>query len=120
MEIKLLERLNTVILVQSQFYTYKCDGTKTINVNFDDFLKIVTEMCNLSVNVSDEIQAIVFLNLLPKSYDQLNHTLKYGKNFITLEEVTASAKSKQLEQSENSKLDNASETVIYTSDRVGV
>ena len=43
------------IFVQSQFYTFKCDGSKTIDINVDEFLKIVTEMSSLNVNVTDEI-----------------------------------------------------------------
>lgn len=73
---------------------FKCDGSKTIDINVDDFLKIVTEMSSLNVNVTDEIQAIVFLSSLPGSYDQLKHTLKYGKDSITLEEVISAARSK--------------------------
>lgn len=91
------------ISVQSQFYTVKCDGSKTIDVNVDEFLKIVTEMSSLNVNVTDEIQAIVFLSSLPGSYDQLKHTLKYGKESITLEEVISAARSKQREINENSR-----------------
>ena len=67
------------IFVQSQFYTFKRDGSKTIEVNVYDFLKIVAEISSMNVSVTDEIQAIVFLNSLPMSYDQLKHTLKYSK-----------------------------------------
>lgn len=35
------------------------------------FSKIVIEMDNLNVSVSEEIQAIVFLSSLPANYDQL-------------------------------------------------
>lgn len=69
------------IFVQSLFYTFKCDSSKSIDINVDDFLKIVAEMGSLSVNVTDEIQAIVFLSSLPSSYDQLKHTLKVWQGF---------------------------------------
>lgn len=103
--------------MKSQFYTFKCDGSKTIDVNVDEFLKIVTEMSSLSVNVTDEIQAIVFLSSLPASYDQLKHTLKYGKDSITLEEVISAARSKQREINESSRGDKGSATTLYTNDR---
>lgn len=105
------------IFVQSQFYTFKCDSTKTIEVNSDEFLKIVAEMSSLNVSVTDEIQAIVFLNSLPMSYDQLKHTLKYGKDSLTLEEVCSAARSKQREVKELSKTEKGSSTVLYTEDR---
>ena len=55
------------IFVQSLFYTFKCDSSKTIDINVDEFLKIVAEMGSLNVSVTDEIQAIVFLSSLPTS-----------------------------------------------------
>lgn len=39
-------------------------------------------MSTLNVNVTDEIQAIMFLNSLPSSFDHLKHTLKYGKTSL--------------------------------------
>ncbi|CAA7015799.1 unnamed protein product [Microthlaspi erraticum] len=53
------------IFVQSQFYTFKCNSAKTIDINVDEFLKIVAKMNSLNVNVSNEIKAIFFLNSLP-------------------------------------------------------
>lgn len=91
------------IFVQSHFYTFKRDGSKTIEVNVDDFLKIVAEMSRMNISVTDEIQAIVFLNSLPMSYDQLKHTLKYGKESLILEEVCSAERSKQREVQEMSK-----------------
>lgn len=105
------------IFVQSQFYTFKCDGSKTIEVNVDEFLKIVAEMSSLNVSVTDEIQAIMFLNSLPMSYDQLKHTLKYGKESLTLKEVCSAARSKQREVKEMSKAEKGSATILYTDDR---
>ena len=105
------------IFVQSQFSTFKCDSSKTIEVNSDEFLKIVAEMSSLDVSVTDEIQAIVFLNSLPMSYDQLKHTLKYGKDSLTLEEVCSAARSRQREVKEISKTEKKSSTILYTDDR---
>lgn len=54
--------------LQFLFYTFKFDSAKSIDINVDDFLKIVVEMGSLSVSVTDEIQAIVFLSSLPTRY----------------------------------------------------
>ncbi|CAA7029216.1 unnamed protein product [Microthlaspi erraticum] len=102
------------IFLQSQFYTFKCDASKATDVNVDDFLKIVAEMGSLDVNVSDEIQAIVFLNALPASFDQLKHTLKYGKESLCLEEVISASRSREREISESNK---GAATVLYTNER---
>lgn len=105
------------IFVQSLFYTFKCDSSKTIDINVDEFLKIVAEMGSLSVSVTDEIHAIVFLSSLPASYDQLKHTLKYGKDSLTLEEVISAARSKQREIQDSGRSEKGTATVLYSSDR---
>ena len=94
-----------------------CDSSKTIDINVDEFLKIVAEMGSLSVSVTDEIQAIVFLSSLPTSYDQLKHTLKYGKDSLTLEEVISAARSKQRELQDTDRSEKGSATVLYSSGR---
>ena len=86
-------------------------------MNDDNFLKIVAEMSSLNVSVTDEIQTIVFLNSLPMSYDELKHTLKYGKESLTLEEVCSAARSKQREVKEMSKSEKGADAALYTDDR---
>ena len=105
------------IFVQSLFYTFKCDSAKCIDINVDDFLKIVAEMGSLSVSVTGEIQAIFFLSSLPASYDQLKHTLKYGKDSLTLEEVISAARSKQREIQDSGRSEKGTTTVLYSSER---
>lgn len=57
------------------------------------FLRLVDDLESLSISVSDEDQAVQVLSSLPKQYDSLVHTLKYGngKETLTLQEVTSSA-----------------------------
>lgn len=105
------------IFVQSLFYTFKCDSSKSIDINVDDFLKIVAEMGSLNVSVTDEIQAIVFLSSLPTIYDQLKHTLKYGKDSLTLEEVISAARSKQREIQDSGRNEKGTASVLYSSER---
>lgn len=44
--------------------------------------------------VSEEIQAILLLNSLPSRFNSFKETLKYGKDTLSLEEVTSVAKSR--------------------------
>ena len=45
----------------------------------------------------DEDQAIVLLMSLPKQFDQLKETLKYGKITLALDEINGAIRSKNLE-----------------------
>lgn len=65
--------------------------------NIDEFLKIIGDLSNLSIEVPEEVQAILLLNSLPSRYDQLKETLKYGRDVIKVDEVASSARSEEKE-----------------------
>ncbi|PON39316.1 hypothetical protein TorRG33x02_343070, partial [Trema orientale] len=69
----------------------------------DEFTKLVSDLESLNIKLEEEDQAIFFLNSLPKQYDQLRDTLKFGKETLTLEEVTAATYSKELDLKANGK-----------------
>lgn len=71
--------------------------SKTIDENVDDFLKLVADLSNLQVEVSEEVHAILLLSSLPNKYDQFKETLKYGRDTLSLNEVTGVARFKERE-----------------------
>lgn len=87
---------------QLKLYGFKMQEQRTIDDNIDDFLKIVGELSHLSIEVPEEVQAILMLNSLPSRYDQLKETLKYSREVIKVEDVASSAKSKEKEIKEAS------------------
>ena len=105
------------IHLQLKFYTFKMAESKSIDQNVDDFLKIIAELGYLQVNVTDEVQAILLLTSLPANYDQLKHTLKYGRESLTLKEVIYAARSREREVTESDKTEKSSGAALYTSDR---
>ena len=82
---------------QLRLYSFKMQDIKTIDDNIDEFLKIIGDLSNLSIEVPEEVQAILLLNSLPPRYDQLKETLKYGRDVIKVDEVSSSARSKENE-----------------------
>ena len=82
---------------QLRVYSFKMQDSRTIDQNMDDFLKMITDLSNLSIEVPEEVQAILLLNALPARYDSLKETLKYGRDAIKVEEVASAARSKELE-----------------------
>ena len=85
------------IHLQHKFYTFKMIESKSIDENIDEFLKLVSGLSSVNVSVSEEVQAILLLSSLPVQYNQLKETLKYGRDTLTLEDVTNAAKSKEIE-----------------------
>ena len=90
--------------------------SKSIDQNVDDFLKIVAELGILQVEVSDEVQAILLLTSLPTNFDQLKHTLKCGRESMSLEEVVSAARSREREVTEL-KSERDSGSALYTNER---
>lgn len=82
---------------QLRLYSFKMQESKTIDDNIDEFLKIVGDLSNLTIEVPEEVQAILLLNSLPPRYDQLKETLNYGRKVIKVDEVASSARSKEKE-----------------------
>jgi len=95
--------LPTRIYLKQKFYSFKMNDQKSIDENVDEFTKLVSDLENLDVKIDDEDQAIFLLNSLPKAYEQLCDTLKYGRETLTLDEVVSAAYSKELDLNANPK-----------------
>ena len=66
---------------------------------YDDFTKLVDDLEAVDVKLSDEDKAILVLNALPKSYDQLRDAILYGRDKpITLAEVHSVLMAKELQK----------------------
>ena len=87
------------IYLKQQFASYKMEESKSIEENLDSFLKLISDLASLDIQVSDEDQAIQILARLPPQYEALVHTLKYGtgKDTLTVQDVTTSAYAKEIE-----------------------
>lgn len=83
------------IHLQNKFYTFKMSESKTIDDNIDDFLKIIYALSSVNVSVTEEVQAILLLNLRLPQYNSLKETLKYGRQSLTLEEVIQATRSRE-------------------------
>lgn len=85
---------------QLRLYSFKMQENRSVDESTDDFLKIIGDLSNLSIEVPEEVRAILLLNSLPSKYDQLKETLKYGREVIKVDEVVSSARSKEKELKE--------------------
>uniref|UniRef100_A0A803Q4V0 CCHC-type domain-containing protein n=1 Tax=Cannabis sativa TaxID=3483 RepID=A0A803Q4V0_CANSA len=78
---------------------------KNLELNLDECLRMHIELANSSENeaLSDENQAIITLNSL---YREAKTSIKYRRNYITLEEVISALNSMDLEM-KNDKLESS-------------
>ena len=94
-QLYMTKSLPTRIYLKQKFYSFKMDEDKSMDDSVDEFTKLVNDLESLDVKIDDEDQAIFLLNSLPKPYEQLRDTLKYGRNKLSLDEVISAAYSKE-------------------------
>lgn len=89
--------------MKQKFSCFKFEENKTIDENLDGFLKLLSDLANININISEEDHAIQILYALPEVYYTLSDTLRYvvGKIVtLTIGDVTSAAYSKEIELKE--------------------
>ena len=64
--------------LKQKLYGFRMSESLSIESNIDEFLHLITDLENIDVQVPDEDQAILLLMSLPRQFDQLSDTLRYG------------------------------------------
>jgi len=106
-QLYMTKTLPSRIYLKQKFYSFKMDEGKTVDDNINDFTKLISDLESLEVEIDEEDQAIFLMNSLPKPYEQLKDTLKYGKETLSLDEVISAAYSKELDLKSNGKIAKA-------------
>src|SRR3954462_15254858 len=102
---KKLEELYSGKLLTNQLYLKKrlynlrmVEGTP-VKQHLDVFNSIIMDLGNINITVESEDQALIVLSSLPASYESFVDTLLYGKDTISLDDVSNALKSKELKKS---------------------
>src|SRR5205809_7082755 len=65
----------------------------------DVFNSIIMDLGNIDIKVESKDQVLIVLSSLPASYETFVDTLLYGKDTISLDDVSSELKSKKLKKS---------------------
>jgi len=92
--------------LKQQLYSFKMVESKAImkqlTEQLTEFNKILDDLENIEVQLEDEDKAILLLRALPKSFESFKDTMLYGKEgTVTLKEVQASLRTKELIKSKD-------------------
>lgn len=68
--------------------TFKMTPGISIEEHLDELNKIILDLTNIDIKIDDEDQAILLLSSLDNSYAYLKKTMMYGRERLTLDEVT--------------------------------
>jgi len=84
--------------------------SKAIMEQLTEFNKILNDLENIEVQLEDEDKAIILLCTLPKSFESFKNTMLYGKEgIVTLEEVQAALRTKELTKSKDLRIHESGE-----------
>ncbi|KAL1536503.1 Retrovirus-related Pol polyprotein from transposon TNT 1-94 [Salvia divinorum] len=98
-ELYLGNSLANRLYLKRRLYSYCFVEERSIMEQYDDFLKSVDDLEVVDGKMKDEDKAILVLNALPKSYDQLRDAILYGRDKpITLAEVHSALMAKELQK----------------------
>jgi hypothetical protein len=103
--------------LKQQLYSFKMQqlySFKMVESDRDgaEFNKILDDLENIEVHLEDEDEdkAILLLCALPRSFESFKDTMLYGKEgIVTLEEVQAALRTKELTKSKDLRVDENSE-----------
>ena len=70
-----------------KLYTFKITSSMSIEEHLDHFNKIILDLENIDITVSDEDKAIMLLISLDASYTNLKEAIMYGRDNLTFDEV---------------------------------
>jgi hypothetical protein len=93
--------------LKQKLYFYRIVESKSITEQPEEFNKIIDDFANIDGNLEDEDKALHLLCTLPKSYESFKDTMLYGnEGTVTLEEVQAASRTKELTMFKDLKVDN--------------
>ncbi|PON33116.1 hypothetical protein PanWU01x14_355310, partial [Parasponia andersonii] len=97
-ELYLTKSLKNRILLKEKFFGFKMDPTKNLEQTLNDFRKIAITLGSIDEEkIGEESQAIILLNSFLDSYREVKAAIKFGRQMITLDEVTSALRSWELE-----------------------
>ena len=86
-----------------KLYTFKMTPGMSIEEHLDHFNKIILDLENIDIIISDEDKAILLLTSLDASYTNMKDAIMYGRDSLTFDEVQSILHARELQKQEESK-----------------
>ncbi|KAH6764388.1 hypothetical protein C2S51_015637 [Perilla frutescens var. frutescens] len=88
--------------LQEKFFKFRLDMSKDIDVNLDDFNKVIQAMKLGGDDTIKKYSATVLLNAIPNKFNDVKSVIRYGRNVVTYDIVVNGLKSKELDMKHGS------------------
>ena len=79
-----------------KLYTFKITSGMAIEEHLDHFNKIILDLENIDITISNEDKAILLLTSLNASYTNMKEAIMYGRDSMTFDEVQSILHAREL------------------------
>ena len=93
----LTKSLPNKLHLKEKFFGYSMNQSKGLKENLNEFLKIIVDLNNIDGKMLDENQTVILLNSLPKTYQEVLATIKYGRDSLAMNVVLDALNTRNLE-----------------------
>lgn len=80
-----------------QFFSFKFESNSDLETNLDRFNKLSQDLTNSGETLSSDQKSVALLSSLPDKYKELKNALEYGRISVTVDDIVASLRNKELE-----------------------
>ncbi|KAF7815134.1 Retrovirus-related Pol polyprotein from transposon TNT 1-94 [Senna tora] len=98
-ELYLAKSLTNRLYLNKRLYNLRMIEGTMVKSYLDEFNSIIMNLKNVDIKIEDEDQAVIVLCSLSPSYDTSVDSMLYGKESISLDDVSSALKSKELKKS---------------------
>src|SRR5437588_8144274 len=92
------KNLTNQLYLKKRLYILRMEEGSAVKGHLDAFNSIIMDLGNVDIKVDSEDQFLILLCSLLRSYDAFVDTLLYGKDSISLEDVSSAIKSRELKK----------------------
>ncbi|GJU49974.1 hypothetical protein Tco_1219529 [Tanacetum coccineum] len=90
--------LTNKLYLKKMLYTYNKSPSTKLDDHIHEFNNLIVDLANIDIKIEDEDQTLMLLTSLPSSYENFVETLLYGRESLTMEDVLATLKSRDLKK----------------------
>ncbi|KAL2498694.1 Uncharacterized protein Adt_24244 [Abeliophyllum distichum] len=119
--VELWKRLNDLFMIKTlpnkvylleKLFSFKMDPSKDLDVNLDDFNKLVQNLSNVDKKFDDEDLFVILLNSLPDHFKDVKNVIKYGRDDLSITLIVDALRSRELEFKQDVRSSNKEENLF--------
>ena len=109
--------LTRKLYLKQKLYGLKMQEGSDLTEHVNVFNQVIADLVKVEVTIDDEDKAIIFLCSLPRSYEHLVTTLKYGKKAVRVDDILAALFAHEQKRKNNAGKSSSGDTLFVKGGR---